>query len=214
MTASLTLHGFFNSSASYRVRIALNLKGLEWAHVGVNIRAGEQSAEAYRRLNPAALVPTLHHDGYALTQSMVIIDYLDRLQPMPLLVPRDGAERDRALEIASLVACDIHPINNLRVLRYLGDSLGFTDAQRRAWMAHWIEIGFDAIEALVSDGAWCVGQAPSIADCCLIPQVANARRAGVDISRWPRIASLDRHASGVPAFADAAPERQPDFIAA
>lgn len=214
MTAHLSLHGFFNSSASYRVRIALNLKGLEWAHIGVNLRAGEQNAEAYRRLNPAALVPTLHHDGYALTQSLAIIDYLDRIKPTPLLIPHDGPERDRALEIANLVACDIHPINNLRVLRHLADTFGCTDVQRRAWIAHWIAIGFDAIETLVSDGDWCVGPAPSIADCCLIPQVANARRAGVDISRWPTIEKLDKHASGLPAFADAAPERQPDFVAA
>jgi len=212
MSDDLTLHGFFNSSASYRVRIALNLKGLAWRHVGVNIREGEQRTPAYRALNPATLVPTLVHGNYVLSQSMVIIDYLDRLQPEPLLIPIGGKSRDRALEIAHLVACDIHPVNNLRVLKYLATSLDAGDEQKAQWTHHWIEAGFDAIEALISGHRWCVGDEPSIADCCLIPQVANARRAGVDISRWPRIARVDLHASTVPAFADAVPSRQPDFV--
>jgi len=211
---ALKLHSFFNSSASYRVRIALNLKGLKWEHVGVNIRTGAQNVDTYRRLNPAALVPTLEHNAYSLTQSLVIIDYLDRMQREPLLVPSDGRSRDRALEIAQLVACDIHPINNLRVLKYLTGVVGLTEAQKNAWIAHWIGLGFDAVEKLIHADEWCVGGHPTIADCCLIPQVANARRAGVDINRWPLIAQVETRASTVAAFVAAAPDKQPDYVSA
>ena len=213
-TSDLRLHGFFNSSASYRVRIALNLKGLAWSHVGVNIRSGVQNAPDYRALNPAALVPTLEHDGRAWTQSLAIIDHLDRLQPEPPLIPPGGSARDRVLEIAQLIACDIHPLNNLRVLKYLSGPLALNDAQKTAWVAHWVGLGFDALEAMLPDtGDWCVGDRPTLADCCLVPQVANARRSGIEIARWPRIHRLDAHARAHPAFAAAAPDLQPDFIA-
>lgn len=216
-TSVLRLHGFFNSSAAYRVRIALNLKGLAWEHVGVNIRSGGQNAPAYRALNPAALVPTLEVGDHRVTQSLAIIDHLDRLQPAPLLVPLDGAARDRVLEIAQLIACDIHPLNNLRVLRHLIGPLALSEAHKSAWIAHWVGLGFDALEALLGAtdaGDWCVGGAPTLADCCLVPQVANARRCGIDVSRWPRIAQLDASARRHSAFEAAEPQRQPDFIAA
>ena len=221
---ALRLHDFFNSSAAYRVRIALNLKGLTWEHVGVKLRSGEQNQPGYKALNPAGLVPMLEAGGahvkQHVTQSLAIIDHLDRLQPAPLLVPAGGPTRDRVLEIAQLIACDIHPLNNLRVLKYLVGPLALTEAQKNAWVAHWIGLGFDALEAMLQsdgsagDGDWCVGTAPTLADCCLVPQVANARRAGIDVARWPRMYRLDALACQHPAFEAAAPLRQPDFIAA
>ncbi len=217
---ALRLHDFFNSSAAYRVRIALNLKGLAWKHVGVKLRSGEQNQPGYKALNPAGLVPLLEVDDEHVTQSLAIIDHLDRLQPAPLLVPAGGPARDRVLQIAQLIACDIHPLNNLRVLKYLVGPLALTEAQKNAWVAHWIGLGFDALEAMLQsdgsagDGDWCVGSAPSLADCCLVPQVANARRANIDVARWPRIHRLDARACRHPAFAAAAPQRQPDFIPA
>ena len=216
---ALRLHGFFNSSAAYRVRIALNLKGLAWEHVGVKLRSGEQNQPGYKALNPAGLVPTLavgdKHVTQHVTQSLAVIDHLDRLQPAPLLVPASGPARDRVLEIAQLIACDIHPLNNLRVLKYLIGPLALTEAQKNTWMAHWIGLGFDALEAMLrEDSDWCVGTAPTLADCCLVPQVANARRAGIDVARWPRIHRIDAQACRHPAFEAAAPQRQPDFIPA
>ena len=219
---ALRLHGFFNSSAAYRVRIALNLKGLAWEHVGVKLRSGEQNQAGYKALNPAGLVPTLDvgddHVTQHVTQSLAIIDHLDRLQPAPRLVPAGGPARDRVLEIAQLIACDIHPLNNLRVLKYLVGPLALTEAQKNTWVAHWIGLGFDALEAMLQrdgdadEGDWCVGTAPTLADCCLVPQVANARRASIDVARWPRIHRLDAMACRHPAFEAAAPQRQPDFI--
>ena len=216
---ALRLHGFFNSSAAYRVRIALNLKGLAWEHVGVKLRSGEQNQPGYKALNPAGLVPMLdvgdEHVTQHVTQSLAIIDHLDRLQAAPLLVPASGPARDRVLEIAQLIACDIHPLNNLRVLKYLIGPLVLTEAQKNTWMAHWIGLGLDALEAMLrEDGDWCVGTAPTLADCCLVPQVANARRAGIDVARWPRIHRIDAVACRHPAFEAAAPQRQPDFIPA
>ena len=214
-TAALRLHGFFYSSAAYRVRIALNLKGLAWEHVGVNLRTGVQRNDEYKALNPAGLVPTLEVGDKRITQSLAIIDHLDRLQPAPLLVPASGGARDRVLEIALLIACDIHPLNNLRVLKHLIGPLALSEAQKNAWIGHWIGLGFDALETMLTDdGAWCVGDAPTLADCCLVPQVANARRTGIDVSRWPRIARLDAQARTHPGFQAAEPQRQPDFIPA
>ncbi|SAL47453.1 maleylacetoacetate isomerase [Caballeronia choica] len=212
--AALKLHGFFNSSASYRVRIALGLKGLPWEHVGVNIRTGVQNGAGYKALNPAGLVPTLEDGSARITQSLAIIDYLERLQPAPRLVPEGGTERNRVLEIASLIACDIHPLNNLRVLKTLTGSLGVSDAQKNDWYLNWITQGFDALEAWLSDeGDFCVGDAPTLADCCLVPQVANAQRMKVDLSAYPRILRINDQCLRLAAFADAAPNRQPDFVA-
>jgi maleylacetoacetate isomerase len=215
----LVLHGFFNSSAAYRVRIALNLKGLTWRHVGVNLRTGEQKGDAYRAKNPGGLVPALEvGDDVVVAQSLAIIDHLDRLQPEPALIPAVGRSRDRVLEISHAIACDIHPLNNLRVLKYLVGPLALSDEQKNTWYAHWIHEGFRTLEALLPaslherDG-WCVGDAPTMADCCLVPQVANATRMKVDIAAYPKALRADAFARRHPAFDAAAPEKQPDYVA-
>lgn len=151
--APLRLHGYFNSSAAYRVRIALALKGLAWESVAVNLRSGEQLGADYGAVNPAHLVPALAHDGCVITQSLAIIDYLDILQPVPRLVPTAPDARTRALEIAGLIGCDIHPLNNLRVLKYLTGDAGLDENARQRWYAHWIRLGFDALESLLPSGA-------------------------------------------------------------
>lgn len=211
----MELHTFFNSSASYRVRIALALKGLSYDTVGINIRTGAQRQNDYLALNPAGLVPALVDGTARLSQSLAIIDYLDQVHPEPLMVPAGGPERRRVLEIANLVACDIHPLNNLRVLKFLTQDLRLSEAQKTAWYGHWITEGFDALEALLPEhDGWCVGDTPTLADCCLVPQVANAQRMKVVLTAWPRIQRIHSFACSQAAFKEAAPERQPDFIAA
>ena len=211
----MQLYTFFNSSASYRVRIALGLKGLSAEHIGVNIRSGAQRSAEFLALNPSGLVPTLVDGATRLSQSLAIIDHLDSIQPEPLLVPASGLERGQVLEIAQIIACDIHPLNNLRVLKYLVHELGLSDAQKNAWYAHWIAEGFNALEALLPDhDGWCVGTAPTLADCCLVPQVANAERMKVDLSAWPRIRRIAAFARLHPAFIQAEPQRQSDALPA
>ncbi len=211
---SITLYGYSFSSAAYRARIALNLKGLAWTHAGINLRAGEQSGAAYKAKNPGGLVPALDIDGHVVTQSLAIVDHLDRVKPEPRLVPVGGPERDRVLEIAYAIAADIHPINNLRVLRYLVGPLKLSSEQKNAWYAHWIHEGFKTLEALLPDhDGWCVGESPTLADCCLVPQVANAHRMNVDISAYPRVLRIDAFARRHPAIAAAAADKQPDYVA-
>jgi maleylacetoacetate isomerase len=211
---NITLHGYFYSSAAYRTRIALNLKGLPWQSVGVNLRKGEQSTPAFKAKNPNGLVPAMEIDGHVVTQSLAIIDHLDRVQPDPLLIPAHGAARDRVLEISNLIACDIHPIDNLRVLRYLVGPLQLSEEQKNTWYAHWIHEGFKALETLLPNhDGWCVGSAPTMADCCLVPQVANAMRQKVDCSAYPKLLRIDAFARQHPAFAAAAPQMQSDFVA-
>jgi len=211
----MQLYTFFNSSASYRVRIALGLKGLSAEHIGVNIRSGAQRSAEFLALNPSGLVPTLVDGATRLSQSLAIIDHLDSIQPEPLLVPASGPARGQVLEIAQIIACDIHPLNNLRVLKYLVHELGLSDAQKNAWYAHWIAEGFNALEALLPDhDGWCVGTAPTLADCCLVPQVANAERMKVDLSAWPRIRRIAAFARLHPAFIQAEPQRQSDALPA
>ncbi|PZR86789.1 MAG: maleylacetoacetate isomerase [Stutzerimonas stutzeri] len=210
---ALILHNFFNSSAAYRVRIALNLKGIEWIHAGVNVRKGEQNEPDYKAINPIGLVPALEAGGNTIIESLAIIDYLDRHFPEPRMVPLDDPARTRVLEIATIISCDIHPINNMRVLKYLTSTLGLDDAQKDRWIHHWIGIGFTALEALLPDhDGWCVGDAPTLADCCLVPQVANARRANFDFVPFPRIRRIAAFCEGHEAFAQAAPAHQPDYI--
>lgn len=211
----MKLYSFFNSSTSYRVRIALALKGLPYDYQGINLREGQQCSPAHRELSPIGGVPVLETDGAVLTQSLAIIDYLETLHPEPRLIPIDALHRARVLEIANLIGCDIHPLNNVRVLNYLQKVLAITAEQKSAWYKHWIAEGLSAVEALLQrndSGNYCVGGKPGLAECCLVPQVANAERMGCDLSGYPRIMAVYRHCLELPAFEAAAPARQPDFI--
>jgi maleylacetoacetate isomerase len=211
------LHSFFNSSTSYRVRIALALKELAYETLPVNIRVGEHRAADYvANVNPSASVPALIDDDFRLGQSLAIIDYLDQKFPEPRLIPLEPALRARVLEFAALISCDIHPVNNLRVLRYLETELEVTPQQKSAWYRHWIAQGMAGAERMLergNTGPWCFGAEPTLADLCLVPQVANALRMDCDLSPYPRSLSVFEHASKHPAFDAAQPQRQPDYIA-
>jgi maleylacetoacetate isomerase len=214
----MQLYSFFNSSTSYRVRIALALKGLDHDYRPVNIRVGAHRDPAYvAEINPSAVVPALvTDDGTTLGQSLAIIDYLDARHPEPRLIPADPEERARVLELSNLIACDIHPVNNLRILRYLQDKLGVTAAQKDEWYRHWVAEGLAAVERLLErhgSGPFCFGATPTLADCCLIPQIANAERMGCNFDAYPRTMAVYAHATALPAFAAAAPSQQPDFVA-
>jgi maleylacetoacetate isomerase len=212
----MKLYSFFNSSTSFRVRIALALKGLTYQYIGVNLRSGEQGRDEYRVLSPAAIVPTLVDGDVKLTQSIAIIDYLDQRQPEPRLIPLDPLERARVLEIAQTIACEIHPINNIRVLKYLTGTLGVSEADKSAWYRHWVDEGLSAVESLLNArprSSFCVGETPTLADCALVPQVANAMRMGCDVARFERIAAIYANCMEQPAFVQAAPQNQPDYIA-
>lgn len=206
------LLGYWRSSAAYRVRIAVGIKGLEPRHGFVHLRKGEQRGAAHRAVNPAGLVPSWQEGDLTLAQSLAIIEYLDEKYPGPPLLPERPAERAIAREIALTIACDIHPLGNLRVLDKLSAEFGADAAARAAWNRHWIALGFDAIEARLasSAGRFAVGDAPTLADICLVPQVYNARRWELDLAPYPRILAADAAARAVPAFAAAAPENQPD----
>lgn len=214
----MKLFTFFNSSASYRVRIALALKGVDYQSQGVNIRNGEQSRDDYLRQNPMGVVPALVTDeGESIGQSLAIIDYLDRLYPAPRLVPEETRQRAQVLEIAFAIACDIHPVNNMRILRYLSDELQVSDEAKKRWYAHWIAQGLGAVERLLErsdSGDYCVGHQVTLADCCLIPQWANAQRMGCDLTAYPRCQRVYQHCNALPAFIAAAPEHQADVIPA
>jgi maleylacetoacetate isomerase len=204
----MILHDFALSSASYRVRIALNLKGLEYETRSYRLRAGEQRAPDYLAINPAGLVPTLEIDGLIITQSLAIIDYLDATRVEPRLIPVHPAERARMLAIALTIACDIHPTNNLRVLQYLETLLGEDERVLDAWYSTWVMAGFTAIEAMLStaqEAPFVGGDTPGIADICLVPQVFNARRFKVDLRPFPRIVRVADRAADLAAFKRAAP---------
>ena len=210
----MKLYSFFNSSTSYRVRIALALKGLDYDYAAVDLRAGEQRDSDYRKMSPAGIVPTLVDGDIRLTQSLAIIDYLDQVYPLPRLIPEATALRMKALEISQTIACEIHPINNLRVLNYLTGQLAVTADAKTAWYKHWVEEGLAAVEALLADassGDYCVGDVATVADCCLIPQVANALRMGCDVEKFARVQQTYRHCISLPAFIKAAPQNQIDF---
>jgi maleylpyruvate isomerase len=208
----MILYGYPISSASYRVRIALALKAIEVTTVTKQLRRGEQRAKDFLEINPQGFVPVLSlDDGQALPQSLAIIEYLDEVYPQPPLLPAAPIERARVRALSLLIACDIHPLNNLRVLQYLEGPLGEAQTARDAWYRHWIEAGFEALEeALGRDparGRFCYGDAPSLADVCLVPQVFNARRYSVDLVRFPRIVAIDAACREIAAFASAAPEK-------
>jgi maleylacetoacetate isomerase len=211
----MKLFDYFRSSAAYRVRIALNLKGVAAERAFVHLRRGAQRADDYLALNPQGLVPALvTDDGAVLTQSLAIVEWLDETQPQPPLLPKDANGRARARSIAQSIACDIHPLNNLRVLNYLTGTFGVTDAQRDGWYRYWIDLGFEALEQRLSaeraTGRYCHGDVPTLADVCLVPQVANARRFNVDLAPYPTIVRIDAACGELAAFADAAPMKQPD----
>ena len=210
----MKLYSYFRSSAAYRARIALHLKGLAFDYVPVQLRKGEQDAQAYRALNRQALVPTLIDGDTAVTQSLAIIEYLDELHPEPPLLPSTPAARARVRAIALAICCDMHPLNNLRVLRYLVHTLNIGEEAKDAWYRHWIDTGLAALEAqLAADaatGTFCHGDVPTMADVCLVPQLANARRANIPLDGYPTLLRIDATCRALDAFARAAPDRQPD----
>lgn len=212
----ITLYTYWRSSASYRVRMALNLKGIEHELEPVHLvrDGGRQHADAYTALNPQALVPTLVHGERVLTQSLAIIEYLDELFPGPVLVPGPPEARARVRAIAAAIACEIHPLNNLRVLKYLTGPGGMDESDKLAWYRHWTGQGLAAVERMLSDsgetGTFCHGDEPTMADCCLLPQVYNARRFDCSLRDFPRIRRICDELDRLPAIRRAAPENQPD----
>jgi maleylacetoacetate isomerase len=215
-TNALTLYGYFRSSAAYRVRIALNLKNLKPDHRFIHLLkdGGQQHEDAYKAINPQELVPTLIDNGHVIAQSLAIMEYLDETYPEPPLLPKDALGRARVRQLAYAVACDIHPINNLRVLKHLRIAFGATDERRAEWQKHWIALGFMAIESLLltstDTGIYCHGNEPTLADICLIPQMANAHRVDLDLTPYPVLLRIEQTALAHPAFAAAQPKEQRD----
>lgn len=210
----MKLYGYFRSSAAYRVRIALNIKGLAAGQAFIHLRRGEQNQDSYRGLNPEGLLPTLEHDGHRLAQSLAIIEYLEEIRPQPPLLPAAPADRAYVRGVALAIACDIHPLNNLRVLKYLKSDLGQDQAQVDRWYSHWIATGLTALEARLArdprTGTFCLGDSPGLADICLVPQIHNAERMKCDLDGYPVLRRIAAAARALPAFAAASPERQPD----
>lgn len=214
--ASTILYGYFRSSAAWRVRIALALKGVAYDQHSVHLvrDGGEQHAAAYKAKNPSALVPYFKDDRVGLGQSLAILEYLDERYPEPPLLPADPAGRAKAREIAQAIASDIHPLNNLRVLQYLTGPLGHSEDEKLTWYRHWIAVGLATVEALLPENTlargYCCGDGITMADICLVPQIYNARRFECALEDYPRIRAVESRLSGLPAFAGTAPETQPD----
>lgn len=212
----LKLYTYFRSSAAYRVRIALNLKGLAYQSIPVHLLkgGGEQLQDSYRAINPGAMVPSLQDGDATLTQSLAILEYLEEVYPDIALLPPDALGRARVRALALIVACDIHPINNLRVLRYLKNTLQLSEDAKAEWYRHWVQEGLTTIEAhLARDcqtGTFCHGDSPTLADCCLIPQVFNAQRFQLDLAAYPTIERIHARCAELPAFISAHPQQQPD----
>ncbi|MGK5056525.1 maleylacetoacetate isomerase [Janthinobacterium sp. LB2P49] len=214
----MKLYTYFRSSAAYRVRIALNLKGIAYDSIPVHLLqdGGQQLLPAYRAVNPSALVPALDDDGAILTQSLAMLEYLEETRPRVPLLPPDALGRARVRALALAIACDAHPLTNLRVLKYLKNTLGLSDEAKQEWYRHWMAEGLAAVEALLAQGdpagtgLFCHGDSPTMADCCLVPQVFNAQRFAIDLAPYPRVARIHAHCAGLRAFAAAHPSQQPD----
>ena len=213
----MKLYNYYRSSAAYRVRIALNLKGVNWQHVGVHLLKAQHRSEDYLKLNPAGLVPSLvADDGAVLTQSLAIMEYLDEMMPnVAPLLPKGALDRAHVRALALSLTCDVHPLNNVRVLNYLTDVLGATTDQKNAWIAHWMTLGLAAFEQTLAQsnvtGHFCFDDLPTLADAVLVPQVFSARRFNVDMTKYPRIVAIDALCNTLPAFISAHPKNQPDF---
>lgn len=212
----MKLYSYFRSSAAYRVRIALNLKGIAYETVPVHLvkDGGQQLSESYRQLNPTALVPTLVDGDLAIGQSMAILEYLEETHPEHALLPADAKGRARVRTIAQFIACDIHPLDNLRVLKYLKHEMKVGEDAKNTWYKHWVEVGLTAVEAMLAGhpdtGRYCHGDQPTFADLCLVPQVANARRFDCSLDAMPNIVRIDAACAELAAFQKAAPANQPD----
>ena len=210
----MILYDYFRSSAAYRVRIALNLKGLTYKQKPVSLAQDQHKTDTYKQVNPQGLVPAIElDDGTVLTQSLAICEYLDEIHPQPALLPGGSKERARVRALAALVACDMHPVNNLRILKYLIGELGASEDAKLKWYRHWIAEGFLGLEAMLHNpppGAFCPGDAPPMADVCLVTQVFNARRFECDLSPYPTLSRIADRCNQLPAFADAHPDKQPD----
>jgi maleylacetoacetate isomerase len=210
----IRFHGYFRSSAAYRCRIAFNLKGIETENHYVHLRKGEQSAASYRNLNPQGLVPAIEVGKDVITQSLAIIEWLDETHPEPPFLPGDPIGRARARAFAQIIACDIHPLQNLRVLKFLKEELGQDQASLDAWCRRWIAEGLDACERLAAQASrnstFVFGDIPGLAEICLVPQMFSATRFGLDLGRFPRLEAIHAHCLSIPAFARAAPSAQPD----
>ncbi|MFN0041351.1 MAG: maleylacetoacetate isomerase [Burkholderiales bacterium] len=210
----MKLFGFFRSSASYRVRIALNMKQLPYEQASIHLSKGQQFEAEFAALSPQRLVPVLEEGDLRLFQSLAIIEYLDEKFPHPPLLPGDAPGRQRVRSLAQQIACEIHPLNNVRVLNYLTNVLGVTEAEKLAWYAHWVQFGFEALEKRLSTerqtGRFCHGDVPGLADIALVPQVANANRFKVDLSPYPAILAINKACLALDAFFQAAPQNQPD----
>lgn len=210
------LYSYFRSSAAFRVRIALNLKGLvyEPAFVHLTKNGGEQFAQEYRALNPQSLVPVLQDGELTLTQSLAIIEYLDEIHPLPPFLPHAASERARVRSLSYMIACEIHPLNNLRVLRYLVQELKITEAQKDEWYRHWLLTGLEPLEIRLANdsasGTFCHGETAGLADICLVPQLANARRFNIELDAFPTLVRIETNCMALKAFQDAAPSAQPD----
>ena len=216
MSDLLQLYSYWRSSAAYRVRIGLNLKGLRYDILPIHLLrdGGDQRRPEFLAINPQGMIPVLQHGSRQLRQSLAILEYLDETWPEPSLLPVTARDRQRVRSIALAIACDIHPLGNLRVMQFLDSEFNCPQPERDVWVRHWISEGFDAIEAMLGDhpatGRFCEGDTPTIADCCLIPQVYNARRFGIDMDRYPTIVRIDAACRAMPVFDAARPERQPD----